>query len=811
MTAFTNARGVLLSTSTPSIYHYSATNAGPVLSGSASHDSLWGDSKVTVTMAGGAGDDIYHLYSAKNKALEQAGSGIDTVKTWMSYTLPAHIENLTVTGNGRQAVGNALDNIIVGGNGTQTLDGGAGDDVLIGNAGADIYALSAGNGSDLIVGFAAEDSVRLTGYGITSFGQLSSQLTQQGDDAVLDLGNGEILVFADTAAGDLSAEQFALQIDLSGMTRTFADDFDALSLGADATWDSNFWWGAANGSTMESQANWYIDTDYAPTQSLNPFSVDNGVLTITAQSVPTTLQSHTNGYDYASGLLTTYSSFAQTYGYFEVRADMPEGKGIWPAFWLLPADGSWPPELDVIELSGQEPGRLIMTSHSESSGSHTIERHYAEVSDTDGFHRYGVLWGPEEITWTYDGIVVAEAATPADMHGPMYMLVNLGLGGFTGTPGSALDQGVEMKVDYIRAYALDGGQPEQPAPQPQPQPSPEPEVPGGSGNDSLTGTAGADVLDGGDGNDMLFGLAGVDLLIGGAGDDTLQGGSGLDAYDGGSGSDTVSYSGASKGLSVDLGSGLTRLADGDEQLVSIENLIGGSGNDTLIGDAGVNRLEGGAGNDLLSGMAGEDLLLGGAGDDWLQGGAGNDIYDGGTGSDTVSYSGAGKSVYADLGNNLARLVEGDEELISIENVIGGRANDTLIGDGEANRLEGGSGNDLLRGLAGDDVLDGGLGADRFRFESLDLAGGDGHDTVVGFDRNSDLLSFGDLVDADDNGALNLDDLLASVATVTDTGVGGDVTVAFGNGASITFAGVGTGGIDSLTDLVNDAATQIQVS
>jgi len=811
MSTVTNARGVPLSTSTASINHYSATKSGPVLYGSAKHDAMWGDSKVTVTMAGGAGDDIYHLYSAKNNALEQAGNGIDTVKTWMSYSLPSHIENLTVTGSGRQAVGNALDNIVTGGDGTQTLDGGAGNDVLIGMAGADIYALAAGNGSDLIVGFTAEDSVRLTGYGITSFSQLSSQLTQKGDDAVLNLGNGEILVFADTAVGKLSAEQFALQIDLSDMTQTFRDDFNSLSLGAGKTWDSNFWWGTANGSTLASQANWYVDTDYAPTQSLNPFSVHNGVLSITAKSVPTKLQPLINGYDYASGLLTTYGSFAQTYGYFEVRADMPEGPGIWPAFWLLPADGTWPPELDVIELAGQEPGRLIMTSHSESSGSHTIERHYAEVSDTAGFHSYGVLWGPDQITWTYDGVAVAEAETPADMHGPMYMLVNLGLGGFTGTPGSALSEGVQMKVDYVRAYALDGDVAEEPQPEPAPPPQPAPELPANTGNDSLTGTAAADTLDGGDGNDVLRGLAGDDLLLGGAGDDTLQGGMGSDRYDGGAGSDTVSFSGTNKSVSIDLAAGLAKPYGGSETLASIENAIGGNANDTLAGDAGANRLEGGAGNDVLTGLAGEDFLLGGNGDDSMQGGAGTDIYDGGAGSDTVIYSGAGRSVFVDLSRDLAKLVEGDEQLISIENVIGGKANDTLIGDGGANRLVGGAGNDVLRGLAGDDVLDGGLGVDRFHFGALDLAGGDGRDTVRGFERNTDILSFGDLIDADEDGAVRLDDLLAAVASVTDARAGGNVIVAFDNGASITFTGVGTGAVDSLTDLVNDATTQIQVS
>src|SRR3546814_8630341 len=97
----------------------------------------------------------------------------------MSYQLPDNIENLTVTGSGRQASGNGLDNIISGGNGRQTLDGGPGDDVLIGKAGADVFALSAGNGSDRIVDFSGEDSVRLTGYGFSSFGSSSEEHTSE--------------------------------------------------------------------------------------------------------------------------------------------------------------------------------------------------------------------------------------------------------------------------------------------------------------------------------------------------------------------------------------------------------------------------------------------------------------------------------------------------------------------------------------------------------------------------------------------------------------------------------------------------------
>src|SRR3546814_13706492 len=131
-----------------------------------------------------------------------------------------------------------------------------------------------------------DDSVRLTGYGLTSFYQSAARLIQQGADAVIDRGDGEILVFAETAVGDLAAGQFALELDLSDMTQTFADEFDALSLGKGGTWDSNLCWGAENGSTLESPSSWYIATDYGPPPPINPLRIHADELSPTAQPLP---------------------------------------------------------------------------------------------------------------------------------------------------------------------------------------------------------------------------------------------------------------------------------------------------------------------------------------------------------------------------------------------------------------------------------------------------------------------------------------------------------------------------------------------
>ncbi len=454
--AINNAVGRPLAYSGTSTAWFSATKSGPVQTGTAGNDSMWGDSAVNVTMKGGTGDDVYYLYSNINRAAEGANAGTDTINTWMDYTLPDNFENLTVTGNGRYAFGNNQDNIISGASGSQTINGGAGNDVLTGGGGADTFVIDRGNGSDLITDFGSDDVVRLDSF--SSFAQLLSHAKQDGSNVRLDIGGGESLVFANTQMSALKANQFQLTLDRSQLALTFEDNFDTLSLrnGDKGTWDAKFWWAADRGSplTGNGEQQWYVNPSYGPTSSANPFSVKNGVLTITAKPAPAALQQQIDGYDYTSGLLNTHSSFSQTYGYFEIRADMPSEQGAWPAFWLLPEDGSWPPELDVVEMRGQDPNTVNVTVHSDHGGSHLIDTTPVKVASTDGFHTYGMKWDQDHITWYFDDVAVAQKATPADMHSPMYMLTNLAIGGAAGSPKDGLKNGSQMSIDYIRAYQL---------------------------------------------------------------------------------------------------------------------------------------------------------------------------------------------------------------------------------------------------------------------------------------------------------------------------------------------------------------------
>jgi beta-glucanase (GH16 family) len=453
-----NALGKPLYYSDTSTGFFSATGSGLDLYGTTKNDSMWGDSSVNVTMHGGTGDDIYYLYSTSNRAAESAGQGIDTIDTWMSYTLPENFENLTVTGDGRTAFGNTTDNIISGGSGKQTIDGGAGNDVLTGAGGADTFVFAKGNGTDLITDFGSDDIIRLDGYGVTSFDHILSASTQKGADLWLNFDNGESVVLANTTADSLNPSQFRLTLDRSQLTSTFSDEFNSLSLsdGQAGVWEPKFWWAGESGGSLHtnSEQQWYINPAYQPTSSVNPFSVQNGVLTITAAPTPDSISDAIGGYDYTSGMLTTHPSFSQTYGYFEIRADMPSDQGAWPAFWLLPTDGKWPPELDVIEMRGQNPNTLIMSSHSNETGSQTSTINNVQVSSTEGFHKYGMLWDKDYVTWYFDDVAVAQTKTPSDMHDPMYLLVNLAVGGVAGTPADGLPNGSEMKIDYIHAYSI---------------------------------------------------------------------------------------------------------------------------------------------------------------------------------------------------------------------------------------------------------------------------------------------------------------------------------------------------------------------
>lgn len=283
---------------------------------------------------------------------------------------------------------------------------------------------------------------------------------------------------------------------------------------------------------------------------------------------------------------------------------------------------------------------------------------------------------------------------------------------------------------------------------------------GTSSANTLTGTSEEDVLNGLGGNDTLNGLGGNDTLDGGTGNDAMNGGAGNDLYIVDSSGDVVnenanegidevrtSLSSYALGTNVENLTGTTTSGFTGEGNALNNIITGSTGEDALSGVDGNDTLYGGAGDDYLDGGDDDDSLFGGDGDDILDGGLGVDLFDGGAGIDTADFRYNEMAWTLDL---MAGQAIGEdattETLISIENLVGGKSNDTLIGSAAANVLMGQAGDDEISGVDGDDTLYGDDGDDY-------LDGGDGDDSLFGGD-GDDILDGGLGVDVFDGGAGN---------------------------------------------------------
>ncbi len=226
----------------------------------------------------------------------------------------------------------------------------------------------------------------------------------------------------------------------SGWQMVFSDDFNGSSLD-EQKWTSAYPWGRSRKSVGEEQ--WY-----AP----DAFKVTNGKLQISARRTPGAI--HNNEvFDYSSGLISSHKSFTTQYGRFEIRAKMPRGQGLWPAFWLLPITTEWPPEIDVFEALGHEPDIVHMHAHWEEGGKHRDSGETYQGPDfTQEFHTFAVEWSPEKIVWLVDGVKRHELAGKSPNE-PMYLLANMAVGGnYPGSPDASTPFPASFDIDYIRVY-----------------------------------------------------------------------------------------------------------------------------------------------------------------------------------------------------------------------------------------------------------------------------------------------------------------------------------------------------------------------
>ncbi|XID95843.1 S-layer homology domain-containing protein [Paenibacillaceae bacterium WGS1546] len=203
--------------------------------------------------------------------------------------------------------------------------------------------------------------------------------------------------------------------------------------------------------------------------------VENGKLTITA------LDDGYGGMPYTSGRLWTKPNFSKAYGKFEAKIKLPLGQGLWPAFWMMPADdeyGGWAAsgEIDIMEAKGRLPDRIGGALHygrGWPGNKYTAKDYqFPQGQNITGEHVYGLEWEPGEIRWYVDGQLYqtvnnwdstgvdqpAKYAFPAPFDKPFYLILNLAVGGtFDGglTPDPS-DLPAKMEVDYVRVYELVG-------------------------------------------------------------------------------------------------------------------------------------------------------------------------------------------------------------------------------------------------------------------------------------------------------------------------------------------------------------------
>lgn len=226
---------------------------------------------------------------------------------------------------------------------------------------------------------------------------------------------------------------------------TFVDEFDGDRL--DYTkWTPRDPWGVVRNDELQA----YV---------IKAFHVENGFLKIRCEDVPAFYDGAKR--EFRSGMMTTTGKFSQQYGRFEIRCRVPKGKGLWPAFWLLPEPPAWPPEIDVLEILGHEPDKVYFSNHwpapadpDGNSLSQTGE--FKGIDFSKAHHTFAIEWEENLIRWFVDGVERhrSEREVPDT---PMFLLVNLALGGgWAGEPDASTQFPADFEVDFIKAWRKRG-------------------------------------------------------------------------------------------------------------------------------------------------------------------------------------------------------------------------------------------------------------------------------------------------------------------------------------------------------------------
>ena len=263
---------------------------------------------------------------------------------------------------------------------------------------------------------------------------------------------------AETAPAELSWSEprAPAPLDLTGYHLSFDDEFDQLDIAPDG--GRGRWYAPVHSDFGE--AHFQAPGPTGPFQIVRsgPLGAGGASLVISARHAPD---------GWRSGLIQTLDShgqgFAQTYGYFEMRAKMPKGQATWPGFWLLTRNGLVDPtitrgEIDVVEQYGSSPEKIHTSVHlwpSNARNAGGLPKHWYKsekvtVGDmSSDYHRYGAMLTPEWVIIYYDGMEISRFPMLPQYRTPVYMLVDLTMHEKNLAQATSPST---MLVDYVRAY-----------------------------------------------------------------------------------------------------------------------------------------------------------------------------------------------------------------------------------------------------------------------------------------------------------------------------------------------------------------------
>jgi len=241
----------------------------------------------------------------------------------------------------------------------------------------------------------------------------------------------------------------------------FEDDFNGSRL------DKKIWFWCYPNESPDNCTNNQHGIPYREREQYRPSQLIVGEGALHLVAVRHSVKPH---FPWTSGMVTTGGpfengpprpTFAFTDGYAEIRAKLPAGRGFWPAFWLLPASGAWPPEIDVMEWQGAQPRRDYMTFHFSTphEKNDSIQGTFDGPNFSAGYHVFAIDRESSTLTWYVDGVArLAVTAKEIEARGgtfpriPMYVLINLAVGGWVSPPNRRTPSPAAMTIDYIRVW-----------------------------------------------------------------------------------------------------------------------------------------------------------------------------------------------------------------------------------------------------------------------------------------------------------------------------------------------------------------------